>query len=61
MAGFRGQAAAREDLIIEAFNAGIDVMLWPGGDYFDLIERAIDQGRISIGPAQPKCETDLGK
>ncbi len=30
MAGFRGESPRREDLIVEAFNAGIDVMLWPG-------------------------------
>jgi beta-N-acetylhexosaminidase len=33
--------------LIEAFNAGVDVMLWPGDDYFDLMERAIADGRIS--------------
>ena len=47
MAGFRGKASSREDLIVEAFNAGIDVMLWPGSDYFELMERAIEKGRIS--------------
>jgi beta-N-acetylhexosaminidase len=48
MAGFRGKAAFREDLIIEAFNAGIDVMLWPGSDYLELMERAVERGRISM-------------
>ncbi|HEY9250726.1 MAG TPA: glycoside hydrolase family 3 N-terminal domain-containing protein, partial [Rariglobus sp.] len=38
MAGFTGWAA-REQRLIEAFNAGVDVMLWPGDDYFDLMER----------------------
>jgi len=47
MAGFRGRAEAREDLIVEAFNAGIDVMLWPGADYFEIMERALERGRIS--------------
>lgn len=47
MAGFRGRATSREDLIIEAFNAGVDVMLWPGADYFSLMERALESGRIS--------------
>jgi len=47
MAGFRGESARREDLIVEAFNAGIDVMLWPGPDYIDLMECAIADGRIS--------------
>jgi beta-N-acetylhexosaminidase len=46
MAGFTGWAD-RERRLIEAFNAGIDVMLWPGDDYFDLIERALADGRIS--------------
>lgn len=46
MAGFTGWAA-REQRLIEAFNAGVDVMLWPGDDYFDLMERAIADGRIS--------------
>lgn len=48
MAGFRGRASLHEDLIIEAFNAGIDVMLWPGSGYFELMERAIERGRISM-------------
>ncbi len=47
MAGFRGKSTRREDLMVEAFNAGIDVMLWPGADYFELMERALDSGRIS--------------
>ena len=47
MAGFRGKASSREDLIVEGFNAGIDVMLWPGADYFEIMERALDQGRIT--------------
>jgi len=47
MAGFRGKAATRAELIVEAFDAGIDVMLWPGNDYFNLMERAIEDGRIS--------------
>jgi len=47
MAGFRGRGAKRADLIVEAFNAGIDVMLWPGDDYFELMERAVEEGRVS--------------
>lgn len=46
MAGFRGKSHTREDLLVEAFNAGIDVMLWPGSDYIDVIQRAIEDGRI---------------
>ncbi len=47
MAGFRGRASSRRELIIEAFNAGIDVMLLPGADYFNLMEQAPDSGLIS--------------
>lgn len=47
MAGFRGRAMSRRELIVEAFNAGIDVMLWPGADYFELMEQALDSGQIS--------------
>ncbi len=36
-----------EKRIIQAFNAGIDVMLWPDLDYIDLVDRAIDRGEIS--------------
>lgn len=47
MAGFRGRSTSRKDLIVEAFNAGIDVMLWPGPDYLDFMERAVESGRVS--------------
>ena len=46
MAGFTGWAAY-EERIVQAFEAGIDVMLWPGDHYFDVMERAIASGRIS--------------
>jgi len=46
MAGFTGWAAY-EQRIIEAFNAGNDVMLWPSAKYFDVMERALQDGRIS--------------
>jgi beta-N-acetylhexosaminidase len=45
MAGFTGWAK-RENRLIEAFNAGIDIMLWPGHDYFHIMERAIDSGKV---------------
>ncbi|MCQ2379196.1 MAG: hypothetical protein MJ016_08365, partial [Victivallaceae bacterium] len=35
-----------EKRIVDAFNAGIDIMLWPELDYFDLIEKAISRGEI---------------
>jgi beta-N-acetylhexosaminidase len=47
MAGFTGWADW-ETRTLEAFNAGCDVMLWPGKNYFDLMERAIDDGRVSM-------------
>jgi beta-N-acetylhexosaminidase len=47
MAGFRGRASTRRELLVEAFNAGIDVMLWPGDDYFELMEQALNDGRIT--------------
>jgi beta-N-acetylhexosaminidase len=47
MAGFTGWADW-ETRTIEAFNAGNDVMLWPGKEYFNLMERAIDDGRVSV-------------
>jgi len=47
MAGFRGRSVSRAELLIEAFNAGIDVLLWPGEGYIDLIERAVEEGKIS--------------
>ena len=56
MAGFRGRTSGQENLIVEAFQAGIDVMLWPGSDYFDLMERALETGRISEERLQPLLE-----
>ncbi|GAT32629.1 beta-N-acetylhexosaminidase [Terrimicrobium sacchariphilum] len=46
MAGFTGWGRY-EDRIIEAFNAGIDVMLWPQIEYFDVMERAVMDGRVT--------------
>lgn len=47
MAGFTPWASRRERTVA-AFNAGIDVMLWPGEDYFDLMTEAIESGAISM-------------
>jgi beta-N-acetylhexosaminidase len=47
MAGFTGWAPRRQRLI-ESFNAGVDVMLWPGESYFDLMEEALDSGLVSL-------------
>lgn len=35
------------DRIVDAVKAGIDVMLWPGLDYFDLMEKSVETGYIS--------------
>ncbi len=47
MAGFVAWAP-REERLLEAFIAGNDVMLWPEKDYYGLMERAIDSGRVSM-------------
>ncbi len=40
--------ASRHERTIAAFNAGIDVMLWPGEDYFDLMTDAVESGAVSM-------------
>ena len=47
MAGITGWAPY-EERTLEAFNAGVDVMLWPGPRYIPLIERAIEEGKVTI-------------
>lgn len=47
MAGFTSWAKHRERTIA-AFNAGIDVMLWPGEDYFELMTHAVETGEITM-------------
>lgn len=47
MGGYTGWAG-EEERLIESFNAGVDVMLWPGKPYFELIERAIASGKVSM-------------
>ncbi|MBC2602640.1 glycoside hydrolase family 3 protein [Puniceicoccus vermicola] len=46
MAGFVG-FASRSERLLQAFAAGNDVMLWPENDYYSLMERAIEEGRVS--------------
>lgn len=46
MAGFTPFGTRRERTL-DAFAAGIDVMLWPGEDYFDFMTEAVESGRIS--------------
>lgn len=47
MAGFTGWAPY-EKRIVEAFNAGNDIMLWPDKRYFEVMERAVEEGVVSI-------------
>lgn len=47
MAGITSWASWGERTI-EAFNAGIDVMLWPGEQYFDLMTWAVENQRVSM-------------
>lgn len=46
----KGLAAAfeHEDMYIECFNAGNDVILFTGNDYIDVMEKAIAEGRVSM-------------
>ncbi|MDD3154962.1 MAG: glycoside hydrolase family 3 N-terminal domain-containing protein [Victivallaceae bacterium] len=46
MSGFVMHKPAEERLI-RCFNAGVDVLLWPGLDFFDAMERAVAEGRVS--------------
>ena len=48
--GMKGVAAAfeHEDVYIECFNAGNDIILFCGSDYIDVMERAIADGRVSM-------------
>ncbi|XHR27413.1 MAG: glycoside hydrolase family 3 protein [Chthoniobacteraceae bacterium] len=46
MAGITGWAPYAERTI-EAFNAGVDVMLWPGKRYLPLMEEALREGKVS--------------
>lgn len=47
MAGYVGWAK-RDQRLLEAFVAGNDVMLWPGEGYFGLMERALDEGTVTM-------------
>lgn len=47
MAGYTGWAGY-EQRTLAAINAGVDVMLWPGRPYYDLLERALDDGRLRM-------------
>lgn len=47
MAGFTSWAKHRERTLA-AFNAGIDVMLWPGENYFELMTHAVETGEVAL-------------
>jgi len=47
MGGIRKVYDTRQECEIECFKAGTDVMLWPGLDWFDNLERAIQSGAVS--------------
>ena len=47
MGGYTGWAK-EDQRLIETFNAGVDIMLWPGKSYFSLIEHAIENGEVSM-------------
>lgn len=34
--------------IVDCFNCGTDVLLWPGADYFAVMERALEEGTVSM-------------
>lgn len=46
----KGLAAAfeHEDIYIECFNAGNDIILFNGNDYIDVMEKAVADGRVSM-------------
>lgn len=46
----KGLAAAfdHDDMYIECFNAGNDIILYCGNDYIDVMEKAIADGRVSM-------------
>ena len=47
MAGFTGWAGY-DQRMIEAFNAGNDIMLWPQERYFAVMERALNEGLVKM-------------
>lgn len=47
MSGFISWAKHRERTIA-AFNAGIDVMLWPGENYFEIMTEAVETGEVTM-------------
>ncbi len=42
-----GSAYVRDDLYINALNAGNDIILFCRGDYIDIVEKAVKDGRVS--------------
>jgi beta-N-acetylhexosaminidase len=48
MAGMQGYYPTPLEAQIQAFKAGIDLMLWPSLDYFDELEKRIQSGEIPM-------------
>jgi len=48
MAGMQGYYATPLETQLQAFKAGIDLMLWPSLDYFDALEKRIVSGEIPM-------------
>ena len=48
-----------EDMYIECFNAGNDVILFCGNDYIDVMEKAVEEGRVSMARIDEAVERIL--
>ncbi len=48
MAGLQGYFPSAQETQIQAFKAGIDLMLWPSLEYFDELERRIASGDVPM-------------
>ena len=57
----KGLAAAftHEDVYIECFNAGNDIILFCDTDYIDVMEKAVQDGRVSIERVDDACRRVL--
>ncbi|WP_379157788.1 glycoside hydrolase family 3 protein [Paenibacillus sp. sgz5001063] len=49
-----------EKRIIDCFNAGTDVLLWPGTDYFGVMERAVREGIVRMERLDASVRRILG-
>jgi len=59
--GMKAMASAfsHEDLYIECFNAGNDIVLFVNNDYIDVMEQAVKDGRISMERLEESVERIL--